>query len=239
MFCGATKWRLDLVGIKVMPICYVKPVVDESVRQLCRRPYPNHLKGCPNYGKRPTCPPQAPMLSEVFDLTKPVLAVWQPYNLALHREKMREKHPNWSRRQLDCCLYWQGKMNKRLRQEVKYNLTRYRLFENNKNLTETYAPEAMGANVTETMKNADVILEWPPVNIVIKVAFVGVGFGGAKSVDMSKAELRVAIASKQAEKEDAVLILAAVTGVPKDKIVDFLKTGEIDDLSYQILVSLA
>ena len=158
-----------------MPICYVEPVIDESVRHLCCRPYPNHPKGCPNFSKRNTCPPKAPLLYHYFDLSKPVLAVWVSFNLAAHREKMRAKHPKWPRRQLDCCLYWQGRVRKSLRKAVGYNLIRYPLFDNNRKLIATYVPEAMGVNVTATMAKENVPLEWPPEKTVIKVAFVGVG----------------------------------------------------------------
>lgn len=37
-----------------------------------------------------------------------------------------------------------------------------------------FRPEAMGVNVSLTMKNAGLILEWPPRNIVHKIAFIGV-----------------------------------------------------------------
>lgn len=156
-----------------MPICYVKPVIDLSVRQLCYQPYPNHPKGCPNYGKRDTCPPKAPFFDEIFDLNKPILAVWVSFDLTAHRTRMLKKHPNWTRRQQDCCLYWQGSVNKRLRINVAHHITRHVLFDNNKFLIVTYVPEAMAVNVTETMKNAGVELEWPPENKVIKVAFIG------------------------------------------------------------------
>ena len=156
-----------------MPICYVKPVIDLSVRQLCYQPYPNHPKGCPNYGKRDTCPPQRPTLSNILDLTKSILAVWVSFNLAAYRVRMLKKHPDWSRRQLDCCLYWQGGVDKQLGKEMRYNLARYPLFDNAKKLISIYVPEATGVNVTETMKNAGVELEWPPENKVIKVAFIG------------------------------------------------------------------
>ena len=156
-----------------MPIDYIKPVIDKRVRELCYKPYTNHPKGCPNYGKRETCPPKAVLLPDYFDISKPIMVVWADFNLGQHREKMMLKHPNWSRRQLDCCLYWQGKVTKRLKQEVKYNLGRSDLFQNLKNLAATYCPEAMGVNVTETMKNVGLILEWPPVKIVRKIAFIG------------------------------------------------------------------
>ena len=153
-----------------MPIVFVKPILDLSMRKLCTKPYYNHKKGCPNYGKRDTCPPKAPILYDYFDMSKPILAVWTAFNLAAHRESMRDKHPNWSRRQLDCCLYWQGRVNKNLRRN---NLQRHTIFSHNNPLIATYIPEAMGVNVTATMAAVDLILEWPPERTVIKVAFVG------------------------------------------------------------------
>lgn len=158
-----------------MPIVYVKPVIDKSMRQICTKPYYNHKKGCPNFGKRDICPPKAPMIYDYFDMSKPILAVWQAFNLEAHRENMRENHPKWSRRQLDCCLYWQGKVRKNLKRNIDYNLKRYVLFEGEKNLIATDCPEAMGVNVTDTMAMVGVLLEWPPEKIVIKIAFVGIG----------------------------------------------------------------
>lgn len=151
----------------------VKPVLDLSVRELCKRPYTNHPKGCPNYGKKKGCPPQALLLNEVLDLAEPVWAVWVKFDLAAHRERMRGKHPNWSRRQLDCLLYWQGTVLKELRHKVCNFCTMRLLYKQSKNLDAYYCPEAMGVNVTETMRQIGVELEWPPKISVRKIALVG------------------------------------------------------------------
>ena len=155
-----------------MTVHYVKPILQLSVRSLCTQPYYNHPKGCPNFNKRCTCPPTAPLLDDYFDLTKRVLAVCIHFNLAQHVEKMRAKHPKWSQRQCECCLYWQGSVKKKLKQELQYNIARVPLFDNDR-LISTDCPEAMGVNVTETMKTVGVILEWPPKKIVRKIAFIG------------------------------------------------------------------
>ena len=42
------------------------------------------------------------------------------------------------------------------------------------NWARTFCPEAMGVNVTATMKNLGVKLEWPPETVVHKVAIIGV-----------------------------------------------------------------
>lgn len=155
-----------------MTIYYIKPVINQVVRDLCYKPYYNHPKGCPNYGKRAICPPQAPTLDKFFDLDKRIMAVVIHFNIELHREKMKVKHPKWSRRQCECCLYWQGKVKRRLRQEIEYNLMRAALFDDGP-LIATDCPEAMGVDVTATMKNVGIILEWPPEKTVIKIAFIG------------------------------------------------------------------
>ncbi len=155
-----------------MTIHYVKPVLRSSVRKLCTTPYYNHPKGCPNFDKRSICPPQAPLIDKFFDLNKKILAVCIHFNLVLHVEKMRDTHSDWSQRQLECCLYWQGTVRKQLKQEIEYNLRRNPLFDSVV-LVSTDCPEAMGVDVTATMKEVGIILEWPPRKIVRKIAFIG------------------------------------------------------------------
>ncbi len=155
-----------------MTIHYVKPMLQNTVRKLCCKPYYNHPKGCPNFGERNTCPPTAPFLNDFLDLTKKVLAVCIHFNLGQHIEKMKTKHPNWSQRQCECCLYWQGSIKKKLKYEIKYNMERYPLFDGYK-LVATDCPEGMGVNVTKTMKKVGIILEWPPKKTVRKIAFIG------------------------------------------------------------------
>ena len=151
----------------------VKVVIDPTVRELCCRAYYGHPDGCPNFNKRAGCPPQAPMLNEVLDLAKPIWAVWAEFDLSAHRERMIEKHPKWSKRQLNCCLYWQGSVLKDLRCKVANFCTMRLLYKLNEGLEVLYCPEAMGVNVTATLESVGVKLEWPPEKIVRKVALVG------------------------------------------------------------------
>lgn len=154
----------------------VELVVDHKVRGLCCRAYPNHPRGCPNYDKRDGCPPRAPLIEDVLDLSKNVWAVWVDFNLAEHREKLRVRHSGWSKRQLDCCLYWQGGVKKRLRDKVAAFCEQQGRFNGDLKLRTLYVPEAMGVNVTATMWGIGVELEWPPETIVRKVAIVGVAY---------------------------------------------------------------
>ena len=151
----------------------VRLVVDMEVRTLCCRAYPGHRRGCPNYRKRAGCPPDGPLIVELLDLTEATWAVWVEFDIAAHREKMLRAHPGWSRRQADCCLYWQGGVLKRLRREVENFRELVEQSPLDMPLKTLYCPEAAGVNVTETMRRIGVELEWPPEKIVRKVAIVG------------------------------------------------------------------
>jgi predicted metal-binding protein len=147
----------------------VNPVIDYSVRGLCAKPYHGHKKGCPNVGKKEGCPPNAQFFDRYFDLAKPVYAIVNEFDLGTHTAKMKEKHPEWSQRQLVCCLYWQGRARKKLKEKILKASSqlpqRYQV---------TACPEAMGVNITATLSNVGIVLEWPPVKIVRQVALFGV-----------------------------------------------------------------
>ena len=155
--------------MKIEGIIEVSPIIIRSVHSLCLRPYPNHKKGCPNYGKKKGCPPGVPMFDSFYVLSKPVYAIYNVFDFKGHVDRMREKHPSWSKRQLECCLYWQGSARKRLKERIEI----FRRLTGGKYIVNT-VPEAMGVQVTETMKRVGVELEWPPVNVAYQIALAGV-----------------------------------------------------------------
>mgnify|MGYP006303642661 CR=1 FL=1 len=110
----------------------------------CTLPYPGHPKGCPNYGKKPSCPPNAPPVRERFDLARPLYLVHSGFDLAAHAAAMKEKHSGWSDRQCRCLLYWQPKSRKQLRERV----LRAAAITGAREMTD--CPEAMGVNVFAT-----------------------------------------------------------------------------------------
>lgn len=141
-----------------------------SPRSLCVKAYPGHKKGCPNYGKLDLCPPNVGMIEQIYDLTKDIYCIYIAFDLASHVKKMKQKHPNWNDRQLRNLLYWQGTAKKMLREEVKKFLSEYESL----GYKVISSPEAMGVDVTKTLKQIGIILEWSPVNKVYKVTFAGV-----------------------------------------------------------------
>ena len=141
--------------------------IDMRAREWCKLSYPNHRHGCPNYGMKKTCPPQAPLVNKHFDLGKRHWLGIVDFDLEAHVERMREKHPDWTDRQLRCVLYWQGAVNKRLRE-----LT-VRFHKQNKGTIYTMCPEAMGMHVLKTMRRQGYDIRKNPTEMVYKVSLIG------------------------------------------------------------------
>ena len=154
----------------------VHPAINVEMRDLCKRPYPGHPVGCPNYGIRPTCPPEVETLGNYFDLAKPVWALWADFDIGFQAQRMKLLHSDWSRRQCVCCLYWQGGVRKFLREACAEWMQRCKTAcpDHASQLGLISCPEAMGVNVTATMKSIGVKLEWPPVKVSRMVYLVGV-----------------------------------------------------------------
>jgi hypothetical protein len=85
------------------------------------------------------------------------------------------KHPGWSQRQAECCLYWQGTARKRLGEIIDEFMVWASGDYNPENGVAFLVPEAHGLNVTATMKSIGIELEWPPKTVAYQVAIASVG----------------------------------------------------------------
>jgi len=150
----------------------VTPVIDIGIRSLCILPYHNHPKGCPNFGKKDICPPKCKNFQSIYSSHHAIWALWAEFDLAAHIQRMQERHPLWTYRQLSCCLYWQGSVRKFLRESIAKWISENK--EEYPNLTVTTCPEAMGVNVTATMHNIGTELEWPPRQTTRLIYLAGV-----------------------------------------------------------------
>ena len=142
--------------------------IDERSRDgtWCCAPYPNHPKGCPNFGKRDSCPPHAPKYEDIVDDSAPVFAVIVRFDLVKHAQRMLDRHSHWSRKQCRNVLYWQNTVKKKLRNksyDLQSVLDGYEVLE---------IPEANGVNVFKTMAKHGLMLKHDP-DIVYKVMLVG------------------------------------------------------------------
>jgi hypothetical protein len=115
------------------------------------------------------------MLGEILDLTRQVYAVYNAFDFGSHVARMRGKHPEWSNRQVECCLYWQGTARVQLREQVVafFGTAAGRSMIG----VVLDCPEACGVDVTATMRLIGIELEWPPKTVAYQVALVGHGLG--------------------------------------------------------------
>lgn len=141
-----------------------------DAREWCKLPYPNHPRGCPNYGKRFTCPPQAPFITFWLGGATKLWFVCVGFDIKEWANRMLLKHPHWTDRQARCLLYWQPKVNKEL-QEATYQ------FASRKGSDcvlkgVTYCPEAMGVNVIETAQRQGLPIQANPQDTIYKISLV-------------------------------------------------------------------
>ena len=145
----------------------VKPVIDYSVRALCAKPYHNHRKGCPNLSVKSCCPPYCPRIEDVIDLSKKVYCIYNVFPIGEHMLNLKKKYPDWTIYQLRCCLYWQPKARKQLKEKIKMFKKQH------PDLIIVDSPEGCGVNVTETMKGIGISLEWPPEKYAYQIVLAG------------------------------------------------------------------
>lgn len=137
----------------VRPVPYESLVCTPLAKIWCKIPYPGHPKGCPNFGKGKHCPPNTPYITEVVDFNYPIYFVYHEFDLASHIKKMRQKHPNWSERQLRCVLYWQRGAKNRHREIMATVANQLKC-----DFTHPF-PNAIGVNVYVTCKKVGIPLE--------------------------------------------------------------------------------
>jgi predicted metal-binding protein len=125
----------------------------------CICEYPGHKRGCPNYGSKDDCSPNMPLFYEVFNLDYPVYAIYTCFDFKEHVEKMKALHPHLSERQCRCVLYWQAGARKIQKEFAQSVLAGFQ--PEHKGYWLTDSPEAMGTNVTSTLKKCGIALEWP------------------------------------------------------------------------------
>ncbi len=142
-------------------------VNDQKTRGWCKLPYLGHRHGCPNWGRKPDCPPQAPLIDNYFDLDKKHWLAVLKFDLADFKKKMKVKHPDWSDRKLACCLYWQAGLKRKLKDICLL------FMKENPGTVITFYPEALGINVFQTVAKFGLKIERNPQQQVLKIALIG------------------------------------------------------------------
>lgn len=161
-----------------MIIPLTKVIFGEYVREWCILPYEKYYlkngdvrytnpNGCPMYGTRPTCPPEAPMLDEIS--CEPYYLVIQEFDLEAQAKRMKERHKDWSEKQCKCYRYWQRTLHNKLVEEASQHIKNLKILD----AFILERPEANGVNLFSTCRLHGIILKKNPQKIVKKMVMIG------------------------------------------------------------------
>jgi len=137
--------------------------IDYKVRDYCRLPYPGHPEGCPHFGKREECPPQAPLIEHFIDLSKPHYLIIVKLNCDHAIEREKPHNPSKERYWLDWELHAESVLEKHVQKFQKNHL----------GTVFTLHPSAVGVDVFKTAQNMGIPLEPAPQKTFHKIALIG------------------------------------------------------------------
>jgi len=172
-------------------------VFDPKVQTYCINP---NFK-CPSYGHSWACPPEAPYLEQEVSQYKQFYLIFVKYNLKKYTEKEKAKHPSRSEISIRNAFFMKNLLRNNLEQEIKLfineqqNSHEEKLIlwdgfcrvcsnERDKGCTydagdpcrypdnKRYSMEAVGIDVSQTVKNLKFNLEWPPNDFVYRFGLV-------------------------------------------------------------------
>ena len=140
-----------------------------SPRSRCIRPYKNHKRGCPNFGRLLTCPPRIPcMYDQVFDI-RDVYAVVTKFYLDEYFAKRRENRPDLPEGQIRNMRVWQPIAIK----ENDYAIRDFYLENPSKvDYVSTRLLECMGVDVVKTMEEVGLEIKFPAKEYAYRVSFL-------------------------------------------------------------------
>ena len=178
--------------IEFKEICF-----DSKVQTYCVSP---GFK-CPNYKHSWTCPPEAPFMEDIVSKYKIFFLVYSEFNLAEYVRDMKKKYPRRSEYKIRNSFYMKGYLRDDLEKEIfkfteNYNgnfeeklilwdghcricqkfLGKSCTYSSNKPCRypdkKRYSMEAVGIDVTKTVKQLNLKIEWPPINYYYRFGLI-------------------------------------------------------------------
>jgi len=143
------------------------PVLEKCTVLWCRKPWPGHPRGCPNWRHAEGCPPGILPLPRILDLSQPVWLLVNEYDLGDWAARMRARHPEWSDAQCRNPRHWQGTARAQLWRAVEAWQAEH------PDQLVVPCPEASRVDVTATCAGAGIVLEWPARIIARQVVLAG------------------------------------------------------------------
>ncbi|MFX1409732.1 MAG: DUF2284 domain-containing protein [Promethearchaeota archaeon] len=183
-----------------MPILKIKLediYFDPKVQTYCVNP---NFK-CPNFGHSWACPPEAPYLEEEVSKYQKFFLIYVKFNLRDYYKKVKEKFPKRSEESIKNAFLMKEFLRDKLEQEIvnfieeMHSLYKKRLIlwddfcrvcynEKDKACNYDsgnpcrypnkirYSMEAVGIDVTKTVKNLNFGIEWPPNDFIYRFGLI-------------------------------------------------------------------
>lgn len=132
----------------------------------CTLPYYKHPQGCPNFGVKEKCPPNAPYFLDVFE--EKVLLAYIKFDFESYLGLRKSFHPDWNERELRNPRHFQGHLDSLLKKGIGD------VGDAVGGRVAVFSPEAMLVNMHLTCRAAGIELEWPPEKVMYRVAILGI-----------------------------------------------------------------
>ena len=172
-------------------------IFDPKVQTYCVSP---SFK-CPSYGHSWACPPEAPYLEATVAKFKEFYLIYYELNLTYYVESQKVKFPNKSETNIKNSIYTSSLLRNKLEKEILDFLDNYHeAYEENLILWDgycrvcsnkndkgctydtgkpcrypekrKYSMEAVGIEVTKTVSQLNLEIEWPPTNFLYRFGLI-------------------------------------------------------------------
>jgi predicted metal-binding protein len=172
-------------------------IFDKKVQTYCI----NSEFKCPSYGHSWACPPEAPYLEEITSKHKKFYLIYVKFNLENYIEEEKLKHPKRKEESIRNAFFMKNLLRDKLEEEIELFLKEHQYLykeklvlwdgfcrlcfnEKDQNCTydsgepcrypekKRYSMEAVGIDVTQSARNLNLNLEWPPNEFVYRFGLV-------------------------------------------------------------------
>ncbi len=155
-------------------------VFDPDVRSYCKIAYEGHPNGCPRYNKNELCPPKSSFQKYKVINFKHHWLLYAIFDYQLYKIRMREENPDWTKKQIECVLYYQSQIMAKLRNElirlIKQTNHPPFILSSGAGMTidgeELQSMESAGIDVEQTFFRNDIDIDFPPINKIIKCCLI-------------------------------------------------------------------
>ncbi|MFW9902367.1 MAG: DUF2284 domain-containing protein [Candidatus Thorarchaeota archaeon] len=183
-----------------MPFLEIKSVdiiFDPKVQTYCINP---NFK-CPNYGHSWTCPPEAPYLQEEVSSYNKFFLIYVKYDLSKYINEEKAKNPKRSAKKIRNAFFMKNLLRDNLEQEILNFFKESQIIYEEKLILwdgfcrlcsnevdngctydagspcrypdkKRYSMEAIGIDVTQTVRNLGFDIEWPPNDFIYRFGLV-------------------------------------------------------------------